>query len=301
MPDEGVAIPELIVLDVVQAAVDQLTKATADTATAGDQALLAFLIAGRPTAEQNMFYTALKNRGPGAVRLALGSEPIEDWQVTVMLQHVPKIRGTLGDVVGNVREEPLAVRQLAADLGAGDTGPLSLSGGALPVGMPSRGRCRLGPDDPESERAIYHVDGAGVVTLPYRGVVDTVPQPLVAGADITFHTLTQLIGYFRRAVIRVDIIASNPLFVVLLGTALAMFILARRDAFEFQGMTLEDIDETDMAPRPPLWPMAFAARTITLTFDFNVGVPEDLGVVTDTGASLTTEGLDDVRRIPQFG
>jgi hypothetical protein len=281
----GIALPELIARDVAEDAVQRLLT-TAE--------VLDFVMTSRPQAERDEMRTAIGIR-PGKVRLGWSLEPEEDWQVTVFLANAapnPRER-TLGDVVGVVEEDELHAATLAdtIDDSAGVT--LALLG-TLPAGLPPRGRVRIG-----NELAIYAISGS-TVTLPHRGVQQTLAAAHEAGEIVFFHSLSQRTGWGEECTIRIDVLSSNAYLNLVLATTIKSALLLAAADFNAAGLTLRGISESDLTPRPTAWPAHLFNRTLTLSVQREFALPEEMPIITDTDAvvGIDEEGID--VRLPQF-
>lgn len=277
VPYDGLAFPELVVFDVVEATLADLLN---------DPVKLDRLLSGRPERERDSIRTALTVR-EGKVRLGLNEQPPEDWQITVALQSKSPAPGgrTVGDTVSGPVEEPIATAVLEGTISNAVGVTLPLGGGA-PGGLPARGRVRIG-----DEQAIYEVSGGDVI-LRERGILDTEAVAHLATELAVFHGIAQRVGWSAMSRVRVDVMSSDSRFTIVLGGMLVADLILARDRFEAQGATLHEIDETDLAPRPPLWPPHLCSRTLMLQVRTEVSLPEPLPVVTGVDTQLTVEGVD---------
>ncbi len=281
VPYDGLAFPELVVADVVKVALDLLLASPVK---------LDLLLAGRPSRERDTVRTALQVR-EGKVRLGLNLESIEDWQITIALQHKGPDRGgrTIGDTVSGPVEEPIATAALEATISSAPDVTLPLGGGA-PPGLPARGRVRIG-----DEFATYEVVGNDVV-LRARGILESEAVAHLATEIAVFHGISQRVGWSALSNVRVDVMSSDSRLSIMLAGMLAADLVLARDAFEAQGMTLHGIEETDLAPRPQTWPLDLCSRTLMLQVRTEVSLPETLPVITRVDHDITLEGVDGITR-----
>lgn len=264
----GLAIPELIVRRIVAAAVNLIRN---------ESNLVESMMAGEPIEDLDSIKTSLLNREE-KVRLGFAFEPPEDWEVSIVLESEGQQTATIGNVVSDVVEDSIAEAELDADINAKAGQVLSLVGG-VPVGLPERGRVRIG-----DEVAIYVII-AGDITLTERGIVDTLADYHFAAEVAVFHTISQRIGWSERDSIRVDVSSQNALFALVVGRMLKATLIRSRKAFEDEGLTLHGITATDIAPKPAVL-AEFYTRTLKLDVRSEVSLPETYPIVTNVSVEL---------------
>jgi len=273
----SLSLPDFQVRDVVDAAVTQMLA---------NPKILDEMLGFRPQSERDSFRTALTNR-KGKVRLGWSAEIPEDWSVLVTLAGTQKI-AIIGDTASDPEEEPLAVRILAAGINGQDGAAITFTNAApaVPNDVPVRGTLRIG-----SEYAIYRFD-TGAFLLESRGILGSTATAHAIGTEIVFYTLTQRVGWPEQVTLRVDVLGSNPPFIMMLGRMLQAYLVAARDLFETQGFTLRGVETGDLAPRPPMFPAELFARTLVVTGLTALSLPEDLLTVTATDVTLTQDDAE---------
>lgn len=269
--------PEFAVRDVLETVVGMLLD---------DPRLVDDMLAERPEDERDSFRTALGVR-EGKVRLGWALEPPEDWLVTVVLAGTAPVQ-TLGDVASDLTEEPLAARELATDIDATEPLEVTFATGLpdVPDEVPPRGLVRIG-----DELAVYAIDiDAGTCTLERRGLQGTAAAPHDADTEVIFFERAQRIGYVEHVTLRIDVLGSNPPFLMTLARILQAFLMHARDHFEERGYTLETVTAGDLAPRAEAVQHLFA-RTITVRVLTAVSLPEILPPLTKINFTPTIETM----------
>ena len=286
---DGLAFPEFVVRQVIDDSIKLLLA---------DSTLLGQIVAGLPTQDQESFLTALHFRSPGdqapRVRIGFGLENLEDWTVAVWLTGTSAGPRTIGDVTSDpvprvVLQDTLSAAIGAVDLPGGETLPLT---GGVPAlnAVDERGRLAIG----DAEVATYHITrGPDTIKLIRRGVLGLdgaePAQAWPSGTAVEFVRLSQRFGNSETAQIRADVVSSNTAFTIVLGRIIKAFLLRERPAFEALGLTLHQVEESDMAPRPAAWPATLYSRSLTLTVRQEVSLPVTMPVVTDFDVVPTAE------------
>jgi hypothetical protein len=261
----GLALPELVLRDIAAQAVAGLVN---------DPLTLDYVMAARPAEERDSLRTALLHR-PGKARLGYALEELEDWQVTVFMTGTQSGRyRTLGDVV-DMREDELVVGVLASDITNVEGIVLPLVGGLPATPIPARGRVRIGG----TELSVYHV-ASGQVWLDARGLQGTTASAWPVDTLCSFHELTEVVGWGETCRLRVDVLSSNAYLNLILAATIKAAMILSADAFNAQGLTLQDVDESDLTPRPALWPAHLFNRTLMVTVQRNFGLPDTLPIIT---------------------
>jgi len=254
---------------------------TAIASVLADPTLVDYVVGQRPQAERDSFKTALTKR-PGKVRLGYGLETEEDWQVTVMMQGTRSTPRTVGDIVGDTEEDVISTALLTDDIT--EAAGVTLSLDSIPAELPAKGRLRI-----DNELAIYAYDGQDV-TLPYRGLVGTTAAAHSIDDTVEFHTVSEFIGWQEDVTVRVDVLSSNTYLNAVLGALVKATLIASQESFEIAGMTLADVQESELTPRPASWPSTLFNYQLQVTVRRWVAVPSELGVITDFDVTLTPEG-----------
>lgn len=268
----SLALPEFAVREIIERALDIVFD---------DPLLLDDMLGELAEEERDSFRTALEVR-EGKVRLGWAQSPPEDWLVTVVLANTQPV-GTLGGWASEITEEPRAEALLAAACTKDAEVALVLDGG-IPDDIAPRGLVRIG-----NEVATYHLNGAGdVCTLKARGVRLTTAAAHGIGADVTFFDLSQRIGYPQWTFLRVDVLGSNPPFLMALASIIQAFLMHARELFDERGYSIETITVGDLAPRAEAVAHLFA-RTLTLKVLTAVSLPERIPALTQRVFTPTIE------------
>lgn len=273
----GIALPELVVRDIAETAV---------TALLTDPTTLDYIMASRPQPERDAMRTALQHR-PGKARIGYSLEGEEDWQVTVLMMGTSSGRfRTLGDVIA-LDEEPLAESALASSINANAEIPLPVVGGT-PAGIPPRGRVRIG-----GELAIYRLESGAAVILESRGILGTAATGWPTDTLVSFHELVTVVGWGETCRLRVDVLSSNSYLNIILAATVKAALVLNAAAFNAGGLTLQDIDESDLTPRPAAWPSHLFNRTLQVTVARDFGLPETLPILTKIDTEIEVEEAPD--------
>jgi len=262
----GIALPEEVTRTIAQSVVDKLD--------ASDLTIVEWVVGQLSPGEQNSLRTAFRNR-PGKVRLGYALESTEDWAVTVCLSNTSSAQyRTIGDLVGPLDEDVLFTGTLTANMSA-DKGVLLPLDALPPPEVGDGGRVRL-----DDEVAVWRRDPDGV-RLPYRGLQGTAAAPHSLGAFASFHTLSERMGWGETVQVRCDVLSTNPWFNMILGTLVKAALLTNAATYENLGVTLHDISESELTPRPEMWPAPMFHRTLLVTLQRDFAVPEALRVILD--------------------
>lgn len=262
----GIALPEEVTRTIAQSVIDKLD--------ASDLTIVEWVVGQLSPAEQDSLRTAFRNR-PGKARLGYALEATEDWSITVCLSSTSSAQyRTIGDLVGPLEEDTLFQATLTAPISA-DKGIL-LPLDALPTpDVGDGGRVRL-----EDEIAVWRRDPDGV-RLPYRGLQGTAAASHPIGAVLTFHALSERMGWGETVQVRCDVLSTDAWFNMILGTMVKAALLTNAATFENMGVTLHDISESELTPRPDMWPAPMVHRTLIVTLQRDFAVPEALRVILD--------------------
>jgi len=261
----GIPLPEEVVRNIAQNVIDKLD--------ATDMEIVDYAIGQLSDGERSSLRTAFRNR-PGKARLGYALEAAEDWQITVVLGATTAPYRSIGNVVGPEEEDEVFRGTLTASV-SNERGALLPLASLPPAEIGDGGRVRL-----DEEVAVWGRAADGV-RLPYRGVQGTVAAVHPAGSSASFHTLSERIGWGELVQVRCDILSSDAWFNMILATMTKAGILANHAEFERAGCTLTELTETDLAPRPELWPADLLHRTIMVQVQRDFTVPEDLRVILD--------------------
>lgn len=263
----GIVLPEEVTRNIAQSVIDKLD--------ASDLTIVEWVVGQLSPAEQDSLRGAFRNR-PGKARLGYALESTEDWSLTVCLSSTSSSGyRTIGDAVGPLEEDVLATAVLTADIPADRDVLLPLDVVPPTDVAGDGGRMRL-----EAEVAVWRRDPDGV-RLPYRGLQGTAAAAHPLGAIAKFHALSQRMGWGETVQIRCDVLSTNPWFNMILGTMVKAGLLTNAVAFENAGVTLHDISESELSPRPELWPATMMHRTLFVTLQRDFAVPESLRVILD--------------------
>ena len=264
MAFEGIVYPELVVRDLAEIAVNNFRT---------NPQVVEWALAARPPDERDSIMTAIARR-PGKVRHGLTLEQEEDWQVTVMMANADVNIHTLGEDIGLPEE----VEQYATTLTDEITDqpnvllPLALFD---PMLAPPRGRLRI-----NTELATYRVEGSEV-WLTNRGVQRTIADYHSPGTPVSFHVLEQQIGWNELVVVRCDVLSSLAGLNMALATTIKAALLLSRQAFEDRGLTLKQITESEITPRPSQWPAYLLNRSLMVQLIREFALPERFPILTD--------------------
>jgi hypothetical protein len=270
MAFEGIPLPDHVVRDIAQNFIDKLD--------ATDLTIIEWVVGTLPEDVKESFRTAFRKR-PGKARLGYGWDQTEDWQITVIVPTTQAVARTLGDVGGPTDVETVYADGLTADITEHRNIVLPLSG---PLPPPLVGGI-VALDD---EWAICVTVGADLVLL-YRGVRGTVAVPHAAGTTARFLEFTSRVGWGEFATVRADVLSSNAVFNGVLATAIKAALLANNLAFENAGVTLRGITESDLTPRPEVWPAYLLHRSLMIECQRDFMIPETIAVLLDVTTDIT--------------
>jgi hypothetical protein len=263
----GIVLPEEVTRNIAQSVIDKLD--------ASDLTIVEWVVGQLSPAEQDSLRTAFRNR-PGKARLGYALEQAEDWQITVCLSSTSSAGyRTIGDLVGPLEEDTLATATLTADIAADRDVLLPLDVVPPTDVAGDGGRVRL-----EAEVAVWRRDPDGV-RLPYRGLQGTAAAAHPLGTSVRFHTLSQRMGWGETVQVRCDVLSTDAWFNMILGTMVKAALLTNAAAFENSGVTLHDISESELTPRPEMWPVPMMHRTLLVTLQRDFAVPEAMRVILD--------------------
>lgn len=262
----GLVIPELIIRDAIEEGVQFFLA---------DTRVLDGMLEDLSAEQIASFRTALEIR-PGKIRFGWPAEPVEDWSIAVLVAHTTP-RQTLGQAVSDLEEGAATATGTLADPVSAEPNAALVLTAVAPI-VPVRGVCRLG-----QEYATYAL-ASGVVTLVDRGIKGTPALSHDAGTSVVFPEFLQSVGYPEFLHLRVDVMGTIPEFVIVLARMLKAYLTARAELFDQRGITLQQIVETDLAPRPAELGLLFV-RTLQLDCWATMAVAELSPVV--GGAEVT--------------
>jgi len=267
----GIALPDEVTRNIAQSVIDKL---------ATDLTIVQWVVGQLSPSEQESLRTAFRNR-PGKARLGYALESSEDWSVTVCLASTNSASyRTIGDLVGPQEENVIGTSTLTADISADKEILLPLDALPLPE-WGDGGRVRL-----DGEVAVWRRDTDGV-RLSYRGVQGTAAQPHSLGTTLKYHTISERTGWGETVVVRCDVLSTDAWFNMILGTMLKAGLLSNAVTFENAGATLHDIAESELTPRPDMWPAPMVHRSLLVTLQRDFAVPEALAVILDIQTDLS--------------
>jgi hypothetical protein len=271
MAFEGIVYPELVVLDLAQIAVTNFRV---------NPQVLEWTLAARPPADRDSLLTAIQKLRPGKVRHGVSLDQEEDWQVNVMLASTDSQPRTIGDDIGEQEEVEQFATTLIASIDDQPMIPLALAA-FDPSLVPPRGRLRL-----DKELATYWVEGTEVF-LSNRGVQGTRAEFHLDGTPVIFHVLEQQIGWNELVQVRVDVLSSLAGLNMALATTIKAALVLSRQAFEDRGLTLKNITESEITPRPGQWPVYLLNRTLMVQVIREFALPERVPILTDVAVEVT--------------
>ena len=261
-----------------------------------DGSLLDAALGNRPAEDRDMIRRALEDRNNRVV-LGWNAEQVSDWQITVALAGTAKGArggGLISDTISHPSLQGRAERDLMADLSADENQAVTFTTGTPDVGdddgeVAAQGFVRIPADAAPFEYLTYAI-ASGVCTFRKRGILNTEARAWPSGTPaVFFDEWAQEEGWPEEVTLRLDIGGINSLFVDVVGRLLQGFIARSGEHFEEGGYTLLGCDATDLAPRPPMWPAAFFARTLTVRFLTTLSLPNAYPGITATSVAVTTE------------